>query len=457
MQKNIFYSFLFFVMICSSQTFSQTSWSSVKYPEKEEFLTNVEKNHTSQLNKYGDKNALEDVYKWRYEYLSELIENQAIIYNDSLYNFVNLIFEDIIINNPNLNANQIRFLISNSPTPNAISLGDGTFIINLGLIRKLDNEAQLAFVICHEISHFYLDHSNQSVIERYERKNSEEYNQKIEEITSRKFGKYSLIKNMLKKDLYKEMSYSRKHEKEADSLGLLLFKNTDYNPLQSLTSMKLLDTIDYYKFPGKIDYKGIFKSEGFKFKQRWLNEETTMFGGAISDNYFERDSIKSHPDTKLRASFLKNYIDDLGLNKSQIQTQKNDNFENLKSQADIEFIKSWFFYENYGRALFYCLKQLQADKNNANLISMSSNFLRLIYDSHLNHTLSQHVERPSSENEKEYNQFLNFLDNIRISEFADLSYHFHLKHFENLKEDRIFLENHNYFNNEQTKKQNNEN
>ena len=450
MTKKTLQIFLIFLFTYSTCFFAQNSWTSAEFPNQEEFLQNLKNQHDFQLKKYENTVALDSIYKWRYNYTNELLDNDFIIYKDSLYNFVENIFDEIILSNPELSNYNLRFLISKTPYPNAISIGDGTFIINLGLIRKLDNEDQLAFILCHEISHFYLDHSNQSAIKRIEKQNSKEYEEEIEAITSTKYGKYNLLKAKLRKNLYKQMSFSRKFEKESDSLGLLFFKNTKYDSRESVSCLKLLDTIDYYKFSKKIDFKKTFNTEKFKFKNRWLVEEKVMFGGSISDDFFERDSIKSHPDSKLRARILEDYL--TNTNESIDNNKNNKNFEDFKSQADFEFIKSWVFYENYGRALFFCLKQLQVDEDNRFLINMSSNLLRLIYDSHSNHTFGQHVDRPSSENEKEYNQFLNFIDKISLSRMAELCYHFHLKHLEELKDEKTFFNNYNYFNIEYHKK-----
>ena len=271
----------------------------------------------------------------------------------------------------------------------------------------------------------------------------------MKEITSAKFGKYNLVKAKLKRDLYKRMSYSRKFEKESDSLGLMFLKNTKYDALESVKCMKLLDTIDYYKFSEKIDFKKTFDTKEFNFKNRWLKEEKVMFGGSISDNFFERDSIKSHPETKLRARILKNYL--TNTNKSLNNNQNNKTFEDFKSQANFEFIKSWVFYQDYGKALFYCLKQLQVEEKNKFLINKTGDLLRLIYDSHKNHTFSQYVDRPSAEKEKEYNQFLNFLDKISLSKMVELSYYYHKKHLHELQDKRTYLENYNYFKTEYIK------
>lgn len=425
--------------------YSQVTWSATEFPQKDSFLENVKNIHSSQLKNYENQEALEKIYDWRYNYVRHLIETKAILYDDSLYHYVDYIFDIIIKSNPKLKPLELRYFISNFPIPNAISLGDGTFIINLGLIRKLDNEGQLAFVICHEIAHFYLDHSNQSAIDRYVKTHSDEYKEEIESIASKKFGRYEMLKSMLKKNIYVEMTHSRQHETEADSLGLIFLRNTIYDPTQSITCMNLLDSIDYYKYHEEINYNKTLSFENYPFRSRWLEAETSMFDGHIEDNYWERDSIKSHPDSKTRANYLKKSLLGTEAKPSNKFLQDSTYFTTLKYQTDFEFIDSWVFYEDYGHALFFNLKHLEAEPNNEYLLLKSSHLFRLIYDSQVNHEFSQHVDRPSSKNEKEYNQFLDFLDNIRLTELANIAYHYHLTHLELLRHDKTFFSDFNYF------------
>ena len=42
--------------------------------------------------------------------------------------------------------------------PNAFNMGDYKLYINIGLLEQLTNESQVAFLICHELSHQLLFH-----------------------------------------------------------------------------------------------------------------------------------------------------------------------------------------------------------------------------------------------------------------------------------------------------------
>jgi len=60
---------------------------------------------------------------------------------------------------------EFRFFVVEDPTINASSLPDGTMLIDTGLLGAVDNEAQLAFVLSHEIAHVLQVHQRREVEE----------------------------------------------------------------------------------------------------------------------------------------------------------------------------------------------------------------------------------------------------------------------------------------------------
>jgi predicted Zn-dependent protease len=56
------------------------------------------------------------------------------------------------------------FRLTANPTPGADTLATGTIYISTGMISLLDNEAQLAYVLAHEMAHVQLDHWRQKAM-----------------------------------------------------------------------------------------------------------------------------------------------------------------------------------------------------------------------------------------------------------------------------------------------------
>jgi len=60
---------------------------------------------------------------------------------------------------------EFRFFVVEDPEINAASLPDGTLLINTGLLGAIENEAQLAFVLSHEMAHVLQVHYRREVEE----------------------------------------------------------------------------------------------------------------------------------------------------------------------------------------------------------------------------------------------------------------------------------------------------
>lgn len=60
---------------------------------------------------------------------------------------------------------EFRFFVVEDPEVNAVSLPDGTMLINTGLLGAIQNESQLAFVMSHEITHVLQAHYKREVEE----------------------------------------------------------------------------------------------------------------------------------------------------------------------------------------------------------------------------------------------------------------------------------------------------
>lgn len=87
--------------------------------------------------------------------------------NDTLYD--NLIAQDYVnrVGQSLVPANSEKrygFKITVNPMPDARSLSTGTIYVSTGLLSLVDNEAQLAYILAHEVAHVEKDHWKQDVM-----------------------------------------------------------------------------------------------------------------------------------------------------------------------------------------------------------------------------------------------------------------------------------------------------
>lgn len=113
----------------------------------------------------------------------------------------------------------IRVHLVNTPLFNASMAPNGMMQVWSGLLLRVDNEAQLAAILGHEIGHYFARHS----VER------------LRDARSRSaFGQFLGLLGVvgavgMLATLAGMFAYSREHEREADRIGLVLMRNAGYD------------------------------------------------------------------------------------------------------------------------------------------------------------------------------------------------------------------------------------
>ncbi len=184
--------FLFiFTLLMSASVFGQKDKKEEKKDKKDEKRTEkqvrkYEEARDKAVKKYGeDSDFREDVdleYKRirrdhaRYAFEinttdsdDEVMTNSGdkIPKNDTLYDnllaqdYVNRVGQSLVPTNSN---KRYGFKITLEPMPSARSLSTGTIYISTGLLSMIDNEAQLAYALSHEIAHVEKEHWREDVM-----------------------------------------------------------------------------------------------------------------------------------------------------------------------------------------------------------------------------------------------------------------------------------------------------
>ena len=86
---------------------------------------------------------------FRYHVRNSLYDNLVI------QDYVNRVGQHLV---PADSEKLFAFRLKANPVPTAQTLATGTIYISTGLVAMLDNEAQLAYVLAHEMAHVYKDH-----------------------------------------------------------------------------------------------------------------------------------------------------------------------------------------------------------------------------------------------------------------------------------------------------------
>ena len=97
--------------------------------------------------------------------ISHLLQSGKILFNDPVSRYINHVADSLLKPFPDLRK-ELRFYAVKSPEVNAFATDKGMVFVNLGLISRLHNEAELAFVLAHEIVHFVKKHNINLFLEK---------------------------------------------------------------------------------------------------------------------------------------------------------------------------------------------------------------------------------------------------------------------------------------------------
>jgi predicted Zn-dependent protease len=87
------------------------------------------------------------------KFVFSLLMNGKILYGDPVSLYLSQLLDKILENKPQLRK-EIRIFALKSEQVNAFATPMGTIFVNLGLLAHCANEAELAFIICHELAHY---------------------------------------------------------------------------------------------------------------------------------------------------------------------------------------------------------------------------------------------------------------------------------------------------------------
>jgi hypothetical protein len=99
---------------------------------------------------------------------------RALYNNPRVQDYVNRVGQGLV---PQDSDKLYAFKVIQSPVPIAYTLSTGTIYLSTGLISLTDNEAQLAYILSHELAHVYLDHWKTKVMDAFA---EQEYNRRQE-------------------------------------------------------------------------------------------------------------------------------------------------------------------------------------------------------------------------------------------------------------------------------------
>jgi Zn-dependent protease with chaperone function len=373
-----------------------------------------------------NKKDLLKIYKQRWDNLKYKFDKKEIYTNTRPQQYLDKIVAEIVKANPSLQHKEFKCYFSRSGVPNAAYLGEGLILFNIGLFSRLNNESQVAFILCHELAHFYLKHSENSIQKYVATINSPEVQKELRNIKKAEYGKREELEKLLKGLTFDSRRHGRDHEGNADSMAIEFLRNTPFDIKESLTTLALLDSIDRDTLKTEEVLQKLFNAKEYPFQKRWIAKEEGLLGGhaVLKQDEDMADSLKTHPDCKLRIKALEPLV----LKYQTASPSKNiidkSMFEELISTFRYEMVEYAFVSDNYTKSLQYTLQLLQHGPSDPYLVTQIGKIFNGLYNAQKSHTLGKVTDLPSPFYEPNYNLLLQFIQNLFLEDYAAIGYYF---------------------------------
>ncbi|MEG0925600.1 M48 family metalloprotease [Chryseobacterium sp.] len=352
------------------------------------------------------------------------VKNKDFVFKSEFDEIIQSLIERLRKNNPEVPKN-LKILIARDNTPNAYCLADGTFVINMGLYNWLDNEAQVAAVISHELGHKIDGHTPKMILSIVEQNKQDKFTiQEIKETTdSKSQNRNQKAFDILKNRIYKNGVEKRKLEMQADSLGYVIFKNSDFKKnefINALQKLQAFDTISAKELKVST-YKKLFDLPMQSFKEKWLKKEDfSLYNYNFYKEKLNKDSLASHPEMVRRIERLKKIFPEL---KASVDPEKSSEaYMTLKKIGKMEILPNYFHSEDYGLGIYTAMQFLQDGEEEKYYKSWLGKCFAKIYEARKNYNLNRYLDRIESKNQSEsYQQFLNFMWNLSLDEIKNIA------------------------------------
>jgi beta-barrel assembly-enhancing protease len=388
-KKRLLISLVFLATLAGSQTPENFVTLRCGGQVPGDFTTLSSKKFEQDLGDNTDKELDKDFFLSTRFFFDELLLSGQILFNEPISNYLNMVAAVVLKGKPEL-RDKLRFYILKSNVPNAYSTDQGIILFTSGLIAQLESESQLAYILCHEISHFTEKHVRNEYIES-------------QKITSGKgsYGKLNYNKRMNEISLY-----SKELELEADQKGMDMFLETEYHLDGAFTGFEVLH-YSYLPF------------DDIRFDTTYFSTPVMLVPGTffpdtineISKEIDYDDDGHTHPNIQTRIDEALEYTEGKDTKGKKHFIVSEEDFFKARDLARFEGINLALSNREYGNALYdvFLLKQDFPDNRFLDLAEVKALYGLMKYKN--NNRYSEVTIKPTKVEGESYTLHL-FLKNL---------------------------------------------
>lgn len=433
--KNVITILVTFVIAIVTNAQNYKPIDTADYAERKVFIKEFKKNNETFIKSLKDKYSgktgkeLSKVYSEFGESFVKELEDKNFTFKSGFDTYLQKITVDLRKQNANIPQN-LTFLIARNNFPNAYCMPNGLFVINTGLFNWIDNKEQLLGIIAHEFSHKILEHNLKMQLLHIETDKKNEST--VLTLREEKYNRTLKAFDAFKKQIYSNSVIKRKHEIEADSLGYVLYKSTNSKKIEFVNALKNLQDFDTIS-PKVLEietYKKLYNLPKQAFNENWLkSEDFSTYNYNHYKEKIDKDSVSTHPELDERISRLKKNFTELATSDKSLDAD--EEFEKYQKIARMEIIPNLYLSEDYGAGIYSAMHFLQKDTQSENEAFvkdwLGKCFLK-IYDARKAYQLNRYLDRVDPKNQsKSYQQFLNFMWNLKLDEIKNIADYYNKK------------------------------
>ena len=252
--------------------------------------------------------------------IDDLLHSGYVTYGDEISKYLEKI-ADKLLKKDKKSRSELRFYTLKSNSVNAFSTEQGIVFVTTGLMSQVTSEAQIAYILAHEIAH-YLEHH---VIESFGYK----------------------TKNR-RKSIEQMSIYSKDKELEADMKGLEMYKTAGYSKDEIIPTFDVL-MYSYLPFD-EIDISlSYFQHSDSLFLPSRLFPDKKYEIKAVED---EDDSQSTHPNIKNRKEAVAGALDNSNNWGTGVNFQGDEKFKYIRNIARFEAVRNDIIEAEYGDAVY---------------------------------------------------------------------------------------------------------
>lgn len=255
--------------------------------------------------------------------IDEILHSGNVTFGDTISNYLQQLGDRLVANETDLRG-KLRFYVYNSTEANAFSTRQGIVFVTTGLIAQLTSEAQLAFVLSHEIIHYQEHH----VLDLFEHAIKE------------KFYSYNERARFLS-------NYSRENELEADRLAVKMVHDAGY---KSSEINKTFDVLLYSYLPFeeiKLD-KTYFNTREMYVPEMYFDFKRNE----ISAKFKYNDYLMSHPNLAKRKEQVADQIETFKNWDKELLYEDSLQFYYIRDIARFEYVLNKVYADEPVEALY---------------------------------------------------------------------------------------------------------